>query len=79
MRTDKELLGILLENMNRLTHGLCGLAHSLYLNYTIEFVELERISSLLLKNKPENSKSFYFPTGEKEPRIEFLQRLINEL
>jgi hypothetical protein len=79
MRTDKELLQVLLDNIDKLEYGLCGLATTLWLNYIISYKELEVIRNIIESNKPKNALFFYFPIGQKQPRIEYLQKLIDAL
>jgi len=71
-------LEILLENINYLNTGLCGLNHYLYCNRE----ELTAIQYVLIDEflQPKKPKGYYlFRIGEKAPRIQFLNKHIKKL
>lgn len=87
MRTTKELLEVMLENIDRLESGLCYYAAALARNDIISYSEYEHIIKYLDACLPErkyrgrylNSLDYSFPYGEKEPRIKWLKEQIDKL
>lgn len=81
IRTDKELLEILLSNIDKLFLGLCSLCRELYLRSIFTDIEFGHMYSYIRKHKPRNSRTkkgylFYWEIGEKKPRIAWLKRQI---
>ena len=88
MRTTKELLQVMLENIDRLDMGLCKLSSVLYYDLKlIDEAEFEIIDSYLIGNLPERKETgfipriaiYSWPKGEKEPRIKWLKEQIEKL
>lgn len=87
MRTTKELLEVMLENIDSLESGLCILIHKLvFVTNDISFEEHVRLDEYLKENLPDKTFSyeydpprFSFPWGEKEPRIKWLKEQIQLL
>ena len=79
MRTDKELLQLLLNYIENVAVCECLSNHLLDLFFDNVISEKERykVLDILHQNRP-NDNSFFFPYGEKQPRIEFLKKLINK-
>lgn len=82
MRTKVELLQLLLDNIELIgKNGLClaiwRLHHTLKLITLNEQFELEKIiNKNPTKSYLETWDVYYFPAGEKEPRIKYLKQLI---
>ena len=81
MRTDKELLQILLDNIRQLRTGLCYLAKILKYDGIIDHYEYQRLIFIIDNNIPDydyyvSSGGFYFAKGLQEPRIKYLKTLI---
>lgn len=83
MRSDKELLQLLLDNKDIFQTGLCLLAGTLYCRCKISAKEMLRIPDYLRTNVStyykENGYAYYWPIGEWEPREEWLKKEINKL
>ena len=82
MRTEKELLQVLLDNSSIMDAGLCWLIDDLLRQDIISVKEFLVLENYLYNNKPSNILSlteFWFPMGEKEPRINWLKEQINKL
>lgn len=85
MRTDKELLEVLLENVERCltikgNFGLCASIDTIYFDSLIEYNEYARLQSIIHEN-PRNEfflKQFYFEPRLVEPRIKYLKELIQK-
>lgn len=82
MRTKVELLQLLLDNIELIgEHGLCLAIKDMYWNHSINNEE-RRILERIIRNNPTESylsdriALYYFPAGEKEPRIKYLKQLI---
>ena len=88
MRTTKELLEVMLENICYLESGLCLLASDLaHRHNTISIPELFRLNNYMHNYLPAHT-FFYrndrisrssFPFGEKQPRIDWLKQQIEKL
>lgn len=76
-RPIKELLQLMLDNFDKLDAGLCALIKDLFLEALISKTEANELCAYLFKNKP-NTKMHWFPIGEKQPRIEWLQQQIKK-
>jgi hypothetical protein len=88
MRTTKELLEVMLENIDSLHSGLCHLTYLLRAEYDIiEFSEYEFLGKFLEENLPVQKytppdsfdEMYSFPYGEKQPRIDWLKQQIEKL
>lgn len=85
MRTEKELLQVLLDNMDLLKTGLCGLSLCLYLKDIIDDKEYELIETYIKEYAPKRylfegiESDFNWEAGEKQPRIDWLNEQINKL
>ena len=87
MRTTKELLEVMLENITLLRGGLCTYAWDLYTDWKyISFDEWRVLNDYLHYNLPERTfyfigdvPRFSFPYGEKEPRIKWLKEQIEKI
>lgn len=86
MRTDKELLELVLEKLEpeMLKHpwkvGLCYVISHLSQIKIIDFDEYERIEEIIYDNPTERFlyDIYFFPPGEIEPRKEYLKQLIKK-
>ena len=85
MRTNKELLELLLNNMNIFATnnlgGLCTLAFSLYVIDVITHKELTKVRKYIINNKPKGwyeFRPFYWYRGEVTSRAEFLMKHIKK-
>ena len=61
----KELLQLLLDNIDLLKSGLCDLTNLLFIKSKISLQEQIRLLNYLRKNKPLFSKRYWFPVGKK--------------
>ena len=81
MRTDKELINLLITNID--THfmtGLCFMVYGLKKSFIIFFNECDRIIDILKCELPvKNYYGYCWHVGDKAPRIEFLKQLIEKL
>jgi hypothetical protein len=83
MRTNKELLKVLLANIDKLKHGLCLLAIELKHTDIITTDEHFKISDYIYKNRPKKTSklydpewtrlAWYWPIGAKTPRVRWLK------
>jgi hypothetical protein len=84
MRTTKELLEIMLENIGKLNTGLCRLVRQLQSERIITHEEANHLLNYIFKNKPFNlttimSDSFYYwDCGKQKPRRRWLKRHIRQ-
>lgn len=77
----KEILEILLNNIDRLKTGLCGLAYVLYFSEKINLDQYDEFCLYIKKNRPINFRSlvrdlYYWEIGDKKPRIKWLKKHI---
>lgn len=87
MRTEKELLQVLLDNIGLLKYGLCGLARDLHISdkKILSFKEYMSIKQYIRENAPvryldDGEESVYhWPVGEIEPRRVWLEEEIKKL
>ena len=87
MRSTKELLEVLLDRYQHdeddtiRWRGLCYAAINVRYRDLITQEEERLLISYLKENRPKYSRraGFWWPKGEVEPRIEFLNKLISEL
>jgi hypothetical protein len=80
MKTDVQLLQLLLDNMERLEEGLCLLIYDMRKGNEISVGEYGRLLEIIDNNPTRyyNSSLYYFPEGKKKPRIAYLKRLIKK-
>jgi len=80
MRSEKELLELLLENINWLSAGLCNLAFDLLSHGVMNSQEYAILHQLIWDNEPFTTydKYYFWLPGNKEPRIDFLNQLIKK-
>ena len=80
MRTNKELLQLLLDNIDRLQFGLCHLVNTLRIREEITNKEYEHLHKIINCNPPaiRTSFSYYWPIGRQEPRIKWLEQQIKK-
>lgn len=81
-RPIKELLQILLDNIDKLDTGLCWLTHCLWNDGVISLRDAIILSDYIDESAPEGiDPCTYFigDSGDKEPRIEWLKRQIEKL
>lgn len=78
MRTKKQLLQLLLDNIDLIgNYGLCFANIRMQVEGIINNVEYMVIDKIISMNPVFGERSgYYFPKGDKQPRIEYLQRLI---
>lgn len=73
VRSDVELLQILLDNIGKLVTGLCHLALELYKKSVITLEEYNKLRDIIRTGK---HPKYYWKPGLKEPRIKYLETLI---
>ena len=74
-----ELYQVMIDNIDLLEDGgMCGLSLVLYYLDIITWEEHEIISWDLATNKPSASGTYWFPCGEKQPRLEWMQNRIDK-
>lgn len=80
MRTDLELLRILLEEL-KLAGYFTGLCYLVRFSPTFLNEEKDRLFQIIYDNKPSETVelSYYWPESTKAPRIVFLESLIYKL
>jgi hypothetical protein len=78
MRSEKELLQILLDNMDLLDTGLCRLSGYLRITGVIS-IEEELLIDRYFTRTLDVLFTYSFPEGEKEPRIKWLKEQIDKL
>jgi hypothetical protein len=89
VRTQKELLEVMLANIGSLRSGLCFLNGELFTQRIINYQEHVIINGYIRNNKPSmfsswnafiNSNSgFYWSRGDVKPRIKWLKQHIKKL
>ena len=82
MRDTKELLGIMLENIERIDNGgMCRLVDFLWLSGVISVDEAILLDDYLIQNEPTDRdiSAFWFKRGEVEPRKKWLEEEIKKL
>lgn len=84
MRTTKELLKVVLNNINMITGGLCGIVNELYNIDIISFEESKKLLEYIKDNRPQKGSrlyqyrspitiAWYWTICAKEPRIRWLK------
>jgi len=86
MRSEKELLQVLLDNIDKLEYGLCLLIIILKENSLISEQEEEILNEFISNKAPERYHSirkyrmaYNWESGEKQPRIDWLNEQIAKL
>lgn len=83
MRTIKELLILLREEVNTRFDGcVCYCAANMCGKVQITYNEFDALDDYINSHRPEDTKdrlAFWWPYGELQPRLEFLDKLIAEL
>jgi len=81
MRTEKELLQLLLDNIDKLETGLCYLTYFLWVYHnSISYDEKQKITLYIELKAPKKRKDcFHWKPNEKQPRIEWLKSQIEKL
>jgi hypothetical protein len=89
VRTQKELLEVMLTNIGSLRSGLCFLSSELFTQGIITFDEHIVIGNYIKYNKPSIFSSwnafwnagsrFYWTRGDVEPRVKWLKQHIKKL
>ncbi len=85
MRSNKELLQILLDSIDSMNYGLCGLVFDLYLVNKLSSVERIRLSRYIKSYAPPRYNvlgdlcKYNWPVCEKGPRAEWLKAEIKKL
>ena len=91
MRSNKEILEIMLDNVERIrdTGGLCRLAFRLYCYNIITFSEAANIETYIMDNRPFMFSSinallsvnslYHWPKGKVKPRAKWLKKHIKKL
>lgn len=84
MRSDVELLKILLSNLDKLRTGLCRVNTEILSEKKITFREYKRINQIIREHPTKffldkKDDWYYFKPGELAPRKEYLKNLIEEL
>ena len=78
MRTEKELLQLILDNIDMLKTGLCNLTLRLVMIGKMSYDEKIIINDYILNNAP-NEHIFWFELGYAPPRIEWLKQQIEKV
>lgn len=78
MRTTKELLQIMLDNIDEMVFGLCGLVSLLRTRGIITLHEYFRLKHYLEDNRPPElyGSAYWWKIGVKKPRIKWLKKQI---
>ena len=81
MKTHKELLMILLNNIHLLETGLCDLAKDLFLVKVFTRDEKLEMERYIYHNRPHNLRSefstrFFWKPGKQKPRVKWLEKQI---
>lgn len=80
MRTDKQLIQLVLDNFDKhFKSGLCNLALHLLFNRDITYNEYCLLMEIIKLGRPSKPYGFWWPVGQREPRIEFLNKLLKQL
>lgn len=83
MKTTKELLQLMLKNIELISHyGLCHLLHKMEEKRIISYAEHDNIYDYMFDHRPFwvlNMYSFWFPSGWKFPRKMWLKYQIWKL
>jgi len=84
MRTIKELLILLREEMVKQFHPIsdgciCYVLANMRGNNMISPEEYKETENYLEMQRPNDRHAFWWPYGELEPRLEFLDKLIKEI
>ncbi len=83
MRSDKQLLELLIQYFEEkgVCECLCTAAHEMERFDEIDYSEYKRIMCIIKENKPNqiHGNGFYFKAYEKEPRIKFLNNILNKM
>ena len=84
-RSIKELLQVMLDNIENLSGGLCSLGFHMMAYKTITSDELQLLLEYIIKNRPYNLyrifgiyKSYYWKPGKIKPRLRWLKRHIKK-
>jgi hypothetical protein len=82
-RPIKELLELMLEHQKLFETGLCLWSDSLFFSDKISFSEMHKLIKYIKDNKPWTSffrfSAYYWPIGQIEPRIEWINEHIKKL
>jgi hypothetical protein len=83
MRTDKELIQLVLDNFYEyFVTGLCTMLSNLHYNYLISEEEYDQLLLLFEQNKPKKAGKFglyWWLCCYKKPRILFLKKILNQV
>jgi hypothetical protein len=81
MRSDRTLIKIVLDNMDKLETGLCWLIKQLMNDGEINRDEYLRLTNIINDNIYTTNKHFpfFFKKGAKGPRTKFLNKLLKDL
>lgn len=82
MRIDKELIQLMLDNLDEyFCISLCLTTPMLYARGIISGDEEIKIDSIVFDNRPNKKQGggYFWPKYELEPRREFLQNILNKL
>ncbi len=83
MHSDKQLLELLIQYFEEkgICEGLCTSAHEMERFDNIDYSEYKRIMCIIKENKPDQilKNGFYFKEFEKEPRIKFINNILNKM
>jgi len=83
MRTNKELLELMLENQQNFHSGLCAWIISMYLRGIITTEEYYEFKKYLNQNKPITFhrifSAFWWKQGDINPRIKWIKKHIKKL
>jgi hypothetical protein len=79
--TYRILLRLMLRHSHIMENGLCELINKMFLLYYISNEERILLKNYLKENIPDISKKgiYWWPRGEKEPRIKWLHEELNKL
>jgi hypothetical protein len=87
MRTNKELLELMLENQQYFKSGLCWWIENMYRRGIITEAECDSLEYYLSQNKPitfykilrMNTNSYWWRIGDIKPRIKWIEKHIKKL
>ena len=83
MRSDKELLQLLLDNKQYFSRGLCALVTYIYRKQIVSYEEFLQISLYIYVNaktpKREKGEAYYWPICKWKPREKWIKSEIKKL
>jgi hypothetical protein len=81
MRSTKELLILLREEVEgpEFELGMCDVINKMFVLEEISESEYIELNSYLYDNDPEYDETFWFPRGERQPRIDWINQQLRNM